>query len=106
MKFSLRLLYLYLFSFVGLIIVIVASIGLVNLGMKIYLFPESDYYDTTPVVSPEGKYLESTEEAKLRQSRDVKRQHQNQLMESISAIIIGLPVYLYHWKTIQKEKLA
>lgn len=42
MKIDLRLLYLYLFSFVGLFIVVIGSIQLVNLGIKTFVFKEAD----------------------------------------------------------------
>jgi len=104
MKFSLRLLYLYLFSFVGLIIVVIGSIGLVNLGLKTYIFTQADYYEVTPALDVNGKQVSSVEEETARQKREVDRQRQRQLAESASAILVGLPVYLYHWQTIQREK--
>lgn len=104
MKFSLRLLYLYLFSFVGLIIVVFGSIGLVNLGLKTYLFTDADYYEVTPVINEKGQPTISVEEETARQKREVARQRQRQMAESVASIIVGLPVYLYHWNTIQREK--
>ena len=42
MKFSLRLLYLYLFSFVGLLITVIGSIQIIDLGLKTYVFKVSE----------------------------------------------------------------
>jgi len=107
MKFSLRLLYLYLFSAVGLIIMVVGSIQAVNLGLKTFVFPDVDNYESGPVITPEGKVV--TEAAKFEEQnkdfmiKNTVRNRQRELINIISMIVIGLPLYLYHWKTIQKE---
>lgn len=110
MKFSIRLLYLYLFSFVGLLIVVIGSVQLVNLGIRTYIFPQSDnYYDLTPAImlkAPDGEI--SSPSAQVDQEKinrlQVDRQRQRDFTNSISMIIIGLPLYLYHWRTIQNQK--
>lgn len=104
MKINLRLLYLYLFSFVGLLIVVFGSISMVNLGLKAFVFKDADVYETYPVMNEKGIAVNNPEEDKARQMRDVTRQRQRELAQSISMILVGLPLYLYHWKTIQKEK--
>lgn len=103
MKINLRLLYLYLFSFVGLLIVVFGSISMVNLGLKTFIFTQADTYESYPV-KVEGEPQISVEEEKARVARETSRQRQRELAQSISSIIVGLPLYLYHWKTIQKEK--
>lgn len=37
-----RTLYLYLFSFIGLIVTVVGAIGLLNLGLKVFVFTQAD----------------------------------------------------------------
>ncbi len=111
MKFSLRLLYLYLFSAVGLIIMVVSSIQAVDLGLKSFVFKDIDNYESVPYASPEGRPMPASESAKFEQQnkeftiRNTKRDRQRQLVNIISMFIIGLPLYLYHWKTIQKENV-
>jgi len=104
MKFNLRLLYLYLFSFVGLIIVVVGSIQLVDLGLKTFVFKNADRYPIYPitVAKTDPGYM-SVEDQKKQQDEQVNTQRQQQLVNSISMIVVGLPLYLYHWKTIGKE---
>lgn len=105
MKFSLRLLYLYLFSFVGLIIVVVGSIQLINLGMRVFIFKDIDRYEVAPMTFPEKEGLvgqpESAEQAQARQDRETDRQRKRDLVNSVSMIAVGLPLYMYHWKIIQ-----
>ena len=103
MKFSIRLLYLYLFSFVGLLISIIGSIQIVDLGLKNYVFRVSEYsYYVEPVI--EGKQTIPPEEQERRNKEEQSNQRKRQLSNSIAMILVGAPVYLYHWKTIKKEQ--
>lgn len=105
MKFNIRLLYLYLFSFVGLLISIIGSIQIVDLGLKNYVFRVSEYsYYVDPVVSE--KQTISPEEMEKRNKEEQSNQRKRQLSNSIAMILVGVPVYLYHWKTIKKEQKA
>lgn len=101
MKFDLRLLYLYLFSFVGLLIVVIGSIRLVDLGLKATVFKEADKFEYYGAKAP-GEVM-NPEEEKARAEREQVRQRQRELTGSVSMIVVGLPLYLYHWRTIQKE---
>lgn len=103
MKFNIRLLYLYLFSFVGLLISIIGSIQLVDLGLKNYIFKVSEYsYYADPVVNE--KQTISAEEMEKRNKEEQSNQRKRQLSNSVAMILVGVPVYLYHWKTIKKEQ--
>lgn len=102
MKFNIRLLYLYLFSFVGLLITIIGSIQLIDLGIKTYVFKVSEYtYYSDPMVEEKAKI--SSEEMEKRNKQEQSNQQKRQLSNSLSMILIGVPLYLYHWKTIKKE---
>jgi len=102
MKFNIRLLYLYLFSFVGLLITIIGSVQLIDLGLKTYVFKVSEYtYYSDPMVEEKTKI--SAEEMEKRNRQEQSNQQKRQLSTSLSMILIGVPLYLYHWKTIKKE---
>ena len=100
---NLRLLYLYLFSFVGLLIVVIGSIQMVSLGLKTYVFKGADVYEVYPMMGPEGKPMETKEELAAKQERETERQRQRELINSVSMLVGGTPLYLYHWKLIKKE---
>ena len=113
MKFSIRLLYLYLFSFVGLLITVIGMIQLVNLGLKVYVFQGADqynYYDTRPV-KPDGTQEEMTTEEQMKyeekmnkqQEEETQRQRKREAANAIAMIVIGVPLYIYHWATIKRE---
>lgn len=97
MKINLRLLYLYLFSFVGLLIIVIGGIRLVDLGMKVYVFKDADKYE----IYPDSTF--SKEEMMARQERETTRQRQRDVSSSLAMILIGTPLYLFHLGTIQKE---
>lgn len=105
MKFNLRLLYLYLFSFVGLIITVIGSIQILDLGLKTFVFKVSEYsYYAEPVISPDGKTTGlSVEEQNRRNQMEQDNQRKRQLSNSLAMIVVGIPLYLYHWQTIKKE---
>lgn len=111
MKLNVRLLYLYLFSFVGLLIIVIGSIQLVDLGIKVYVFKGADTYEySRPLPVEEGLSEDELRRRDLenqeRQKREVVRQRQRQFSTAISMIVIGLPLYLFHWKTIEREKIV
>lgn len=104
MKFSLRLLYLYLFSFVGLLITIIGSIQLIDLGLKTYVFKVSEYtYYPDPYLSEADNVKIDVAEQKRRSEEEQANQRKRQVSNSLAMILVGAPVYLYHWQTIKKE---
>lgn len=104
MKLNIRFIYLYLFSFVGLLIVVIGSVRLIDLGLKVFVFPESDRYEYVSPKLPGEPAPENEESIRQQAARDQKRNRQRELSGAIAMIAVGLPLYLYHWKTIQKEQ--
>lgn len=108
MKFSIRLLYLYLFSFIGLLIAVIGMIRLVDLGLKVYIFGEADKYSySVPVMTPEGKTASNSPELERQmqkqQAEENTRQRKRTTAEALAMILVGAPLYLYHWSLIKKE---
>lgn len=109
MKFSIRLLYLYLFSFIGLLIAVIGTVQLVDLGIKVYVFNEADRYDIYPrtKLTPAGTDVPLTdEEIKAQQeiqNNEVDRQRQRQASTALAMILVGAPLYKYHWSLLKKE---
>ena len=104
MKFSLRLLYLYLFSFVGLLTTVIGGIQLVDLTLKTYVFKVDEYsYPAMPIKDEKGEVTITAEEQQEQQRRDSDNQRKRQLSNTLALIAIGTPLYLYHWGTIKKE---
>jgi len=103
MKVNVRLIYLYLFSFIGLLVVVIGSVRMVDLGIKTFIFKDADRYEyyTAPAIKGE----EPIDEKIIRENseREQTRSRQREFSNSIAMIVVGAPLYLYHWKTIQKE---
>src|SRR3989344_4991123 len=98
---KIRLIYLYLFAAVGLITVIVGTVRMVDLGLKTFLFKNVDKYEIYPTKPMDGQSVESPEVIQRRQDRETARNRERDLVGALSMLIVGVPVYLYHWKTIQ-----
>lgn len=97
MKLSVRLMYLYLFSFVGLIIITFGTSQLIDLGIKTYFFPNVDVYTYNDTMF-------TKEENEKRAREDALKNQQRQMSSSISMLAVGLPLYLYHWGMILKGR--
>lgn len=103
MKFSLRLLYLYLFSFVGLLITIIGGIQIIDLTLKTYVFKVSEYSYYAEPVKLDGEMKVDREEMDRRNREEQTNQRKRQFSNSLAMILVGTPLYLYHWSTIKKE---
>lgn len=91
---KIRNVFLYAAALVGLILVLVGSGSLVNLGLKTYVFTKADYPCATvyPAREPDTTAcLEQRESDKQRQAAD-----------SLAQIIIGAPVFLYFYSVTRK----
>ena len=100
--------YLYLFSFVGLLIVVIGSIQILNLGLKTFIFTgaDSNFYNMTQNLPKTDPNYVDPVVAKQQQLEQIKNQRESELAWAISMIIVGLPLYGYHWKLISKENRA
>lgn len=104
MKFNLRMLYLYLFSFVGLLITIIGTVQIVDLSLKTYVFRVEEYaYYPEPVTMDDSYRGPSEAEMKKRYEKEQENQRKRQMSTALAMIMVGFPVYLYHWSTIRKE---
>ncbi|HQA95818.1 MAG TPA: hypothetical protein PLN18_00405 [Candidatus Colwellbacteria bacterium] len=103
-----KIIYLYIFSFVGLVLIITASVRLVNLALKTFIFTEVDQYYIYPSAKPireNEEYVEpDPEELAAFNERQLKQQRQRDASDSLAMLIVGVPLYSYHWKLVTKKK--
>ncbi|MDP3710611.1 MAG: hypothetical protein Q8R29_02690 [bacterium] len=112
-KYSwIRTVYLYLFALLGLVLMVIGTVRLINLGLKVYIFTEAEkeeyrYAFQTPVF-PEEKGATSTREAVVSEPKIsenfLKPRRQREAAGALSFLIVGLPLYLYHWMVIKKDR--
>ena len=111
MNINIRRVYLYLTSLIGLVLVLIGAVQLINLGLKAYIFTKADniYYFGAcqpTVVGPDAKTIPTfdQDECERQQKEQRSAQRQSDAARSIAFIIVGAPVWLYHWSKVKNEK--
>ncbi len=120
-----KTIYLYLVAAVSLIFVAVGLGTLLNTGLKYSIFPEAEkksYYEcnnqppVASVISKEGATTEQKVQIdalladyqtwKESQSGDncIRPARQNKIIDAITMVIIALPICLFHWMLIRRNK--
>lgn len=76
---------------------------MIDLGIKMIFFSDADYYETYPMPKVEGEEQPTQEELQAQQIVQVQRNRKREFSGALSMIIVGLPLYLYHWNKIKEE---
>ena len=131
-----RTIYLYIFTLLGLVLLIIGGVNFLNMGLKAFIFTQAEEEQRilykqipTPFSASEIDNLEkgidgenqvclseeqksdieswlvdynNWKETSLQIDPIVARRHRDASL-NLSLILIGLPLYLYHWKTIKRE---
>lgn len=102
---------MYGFSLLGLVLVIIGTVRILDLGLKTFIFTKADNYATYPypAVDMKGKEVSSSamvsrEEQDKYNAENRASQRQNTASSSLAMIIVGFPLFLYHWKMIHKTE--
>ena len=130
-----RTIYLYLFTLVGLTLVVSGAVRFLDMGLKVFIFTKADDdqklqrfypYSSIPAISiekiqnfQESTSTELTSEEKTalkswlaeyqayKEQADktdyLTSQRQRDASSSLAMILVGLPLYLYHWRIIKRE---
>ncbi|MBA7611946.1 hypothetical protein ES703_19178 [subsurface metagenome] len=126
-----RTIYLYLFALVGLALLISGTVRFLDMGLKMFIFTKAEdpekiqrmYYSSPPIsVARFEKYQESQEltEEEITtlkgwladyeewQGEEAKidylaSKRQREASGNLAMILVGLPLYFYHWRIIRKE---
>jgi N-acetylglucosaminyldiphosphoundecaprenol N-acetyl-beta-D-mannosaminyltransferase len=119
--------YLYIASLVSLIFVAVGAYILLNTAIKYYVLPKAEKggysrcNEQPPIYDIENVKSATTDEAKKEQFDQLikdyenwknnntgeecyKADRQSNVADAITMIIIALPIFLFHWRLIRKEK--
>jgi len=124
-----RKVYIYLVTAITIVILLIGFIGLINLLLKEYVldvkgWQEIDRYwecekiEPVPIAVGEDEVPEpvpiaiSTDEEKEDCIADAEEQREMQhvndlkrdLAQYLAMILVALPLYLYHWGLVKKEK--
>jgi hypothetical protein len=130
-----RTIYLYLFTIIGLSLVVIGTVRFLDMGLKAFVFTGADeperiqqrYYQgympsavekiATPEEVDEVEGLTDAEKASLKdfirsyetwqEDRGkidyVSSRRQQDASVNLSMLLVGLPLYLYHWRIIRRE---
>lgn len=123
-----RTIYLYLFSLLGLIFLIIGAVRFIDMGLKAFIFTQAEveekynYMMTPPYSTTDIKNMEKAQgdENFTKQERETLKtwlteyqeqqkvnhitvQRHRNAATNLSFILVGLPLYLYHWHIIKKE---
>lgn len=127
-----RVVYLYLFALVGLILLTIGGVQLTSLALRSYILTEADAEMRMQYMhEPPGRFSPDRAEAlsrdttlgpderealrqwaadyeRQRQEREsidpIKSRRQRDAARALAFLIIGLPLFGYHWRTIRKER--
>lgn len=112
---TLRKVYLYLFAIVGLVLIITGGISLIDLGLKATIFKQADDYPIMiekriPTKDGQDRELTAEEQAERKaeaeetQRKQRTSERQRQASRAIAQLIVGVPLFAYHWRLIRKEQ--
>lgn len=129
-----RVVYLYLFATVGLVLITIGGVQLVSLGLRTFILTEADaemrlwYTPEPPVRMVPSRAVDMAEDttvtltaqerealrqwaedyermqAQREQIDPVRSRRQRDAARALAFLIIGAPLFGYHWRTIRKER--
>ncbi len=126
-----RTIYLYLFTIIGLALLTIGMVRFIDMGLKMYVFTKADdpealqqrYYYPTPISLEKLEGYQESEELTADEKETLKSfltnykeweekeakidylasSRQRQASSNLAMILVGLPLYLYHWRIIKRE---
>lgn len=100
-----RTTYLYLVCLITLVMVIVATVGLVR-GVFEVIYPEPQLEAPIRIANPPGETAPQMDEAEL----EAQQQHQRQwsirsavlnVAGNVAMLLVAGPLYAYHWRKVR-----
>lgn len=106
--------YFYTVSLIALMMISFSTADLVNLGLKTWVFTKADQADyylqpcavPVPTPSPDfnrADYMKNCEDNNRQQKENYIVQKQRDAVRDLAFLVVGIPLFAYHWKTIRKE---
>lgn len=113
--------YFYTVSLIALMMIVFSTADLINLGLKTWVFPKADLneYREPPcaamimkdpaIQETEEMYqnrIVQCEQSKINEEDARAIRNQKDAVRDISFLVVGIPLFLYHWMTIRREQKA
>ena len=127
-----RLVYLYLMTSIGLVVLIIGLVSLLQLGLKMFIFTQadSDYYIEKPIALRFDSSIKQAEAIKtcedltetdkqqiqawlddynqrVEQEKNIDRkrsQRERQAAQAVAMVLVGFPLYWVHWSLIKRDR--
>ncbi len=111
-----RNLYLYVVAVVALFMMVFSTVDIISIALKTWVFTKADYvyvYPASPVpceagikggcLSPEDQ-KKNVAEQKQAQEDQRASQKQNDIVRNISMLIVAIPLFIFHWTIIRRDR--
>ncbi|MFA7201678.1 MAG: DUF5671 domain-containing protein [Candidatus Paceibacterota bacterium] len=99
--------YIYLFSAVGLVLVIIGSVEIINVGLRAYVFTQADMVYDYPQIQRmpvDEKIIEPNLAQQIAyQEKTRTSNRQREIANAIALLVVGVPLFLFHWNIIRKN---
>lgn len=108
-----RKIYIYIALLIGLILIIIGSVQLIDIGLKKFIFTKADEplmypYPPAPFSKETTISKEELEKQQLKQlefeRQNLERERQRKLTNSLSFVLVGSIVFILHWYLSKKEE--
>lgn len=112
--------YLYIAALISLLFVAIGAYTLLNTAIKTYVLPKAEkggygrceYINREPMVCVDGKSdcnssqneEVSEEEQKIKREECYAEERQKNVADALTMIMIALPIFMFHWRLVRKEK--
>src|SRR3989304_8349545 len=112
-----RNIYFYLMSVITLVMTIIAMVDLIDIGLKMTIFPKADYYQTScdlesftpkPRLAPGEEATETPAEKEERCAREKQQMaeqrkidRQRNLVRDIAMLLVATPLFALHFRIAQ-----
>lgn len=118
---NIRQVYFYVVTLVGLLMMIFPTADLINQALKTWVFPQieqAEYAHYPRMVAPPEATKEGAtapaetseqQEKRLAEEKEFSKiqrraQKQRDIVRDISFLIVGIPLFAFHFRVVQKEK--
>jgi hypothetical protein len=117
---TIRSIYFYAVSIIALFMLVFSCVDLVNLGLKTWVFKNTDLsyglcipgntgtyngpmIPATDTKVPTGPTQAECDLQNKQNADNVSRQNQSSAVRDLSMLVVALPLFLFHFRIVQKE---
>lgn len=105
---SFRNLYLYLVCGITIVMILIASIMVVQVALDTYVFKiDTPRYgsmcDEPKMVGEAEMTEEEIAECEANEAERLSNERKRDVSEALAMLLVAFPLYWFHWRTIQKD---